>query len=115
MIKSAVVSKGYELYNLIDKAQDHVLKVLFSGGVIRGKKLQRGSIYRFEDIIDKQAESAAKTTSDELLLGASELCSLFKSLFPAKEAAKQSTSSLFSSHGSNYWNRFESVEEPTLP
>ena len=33
-----------------------MLNILFSGGVIRGKKLQRGSIYRFDDILDKKAE-----------------------------------------------------------
>jgi len=37
---------------LFSKAKDAVLKVLFSGGVIRGKKLQRGSVYNMGELID---------------------------------------------------------------
>jgi len=35
---------------LLSKAQDSVLRALFGGGVIRGVKLQRGSVYTFEDV-----------------------------------------------------------------
>ena len=39
MVKASAMTKGYELDDLLTKAKDSVLKVLFSGGVIRGKKL----------------------------------------------------------------------------
>jgi len=39
MVKASAMTKGYELDDLCTKAKDSVLKVLFSGGVIRGKKL----------------------------------------------------------------------------
>ena len=44
------------LYGKADKAlyqaKDSGLNVLFSGGVVKNKKLQRGNIYIFEDVID---------------------------------------------------------------
>lgn len=52
MVKASAMTKGYELDDLLTKAKDSVLKVLFSGGVIRGKKLQRGSVYVFADVIN---------------------------------------------------------------
>ena len=51
-----MITRSCELKGLLDRARDQVLNILFSGGVIRGKKLQRGSIYRFDDILDKKAE-----------------------------------------------------------
>ena len=50
MTKALALSKGYELENLLSKAKDDVMRVLFSGGVIRGKKLQRGSVYTFAEV-----------------------------------------------------------------
>ena len=52
MVKASAMTKGYELDDLIVKAKDSVLKVFFSGGVIRGKKLQRGSVFVFADVIN---------------------------------------------------------------
>lgn len=37
--KVAALTKGYELDDLLAKVKDKALQVLFSGGVIRGKKL----------------------------------------------------------------------------
>ena len=54
MVKASAMTKGYELDDLLTKAKDSVLKVLFSGGVIRGKKLQRGSVYVFADVINQK-------------------------------------------------------------
>lgn len=39
MIKANALTKGYELDNLLIQGRDSILQVLFSGGVIRGKKL----------------------------------------------------------------------------
>lgn len=50
MVKANAITKGYELDGLLSQGKDAVLKVLFSGGVIRGKKLQRGSVYIFNDV-----------------------------------------------------------------
>lgn len=52
LTKANALAKAIELQTLFDKAKDAVLKVLFSGGVIRGKKLQRGSVYVMNDLID---------------------------------------------------------------
>ena len=53
LTKANALAKAVELQTLFSKARDTVLKVLFSGGVIRGKKLQRGSVYILEDMIDQ--------------------------------------------------------------
>ena len=39
LMKANALAKAVELQSLFAKAKDAVLKVLFSGGVIRGKKL----------------------------------------------------------------------------
>ena len=52
LTKANALAKAIELQTLFFKARDAVLKVLFSGGVIRGKKLQRGSVYVMSDMID---------------------------------------------------------------
>ena len=54
LTKANALAKAIELQTLFAKARDAVLKVLFSGGVIRGKKLQRGSVYVMNDLIDQQ-------------------------------------------------------------
>ncbi len=56
MVKAMALTKGYELDDLLSKGKDPILQVLFSGGVIRGKKLQRGSIFVFDDVIGKKRE-----------------------------------------------------------
>lgn len=50
MTKAMALSKGYEMDMLLHKAKDDVMRVLFSGGVIRGKKLKRGSVYSLSEI-----------------------------------------------------------------
>lgn len=52
LTKANALAKSVELQSLFNKAKDAILKVLFSGGVIRGKKLQRGSVYVMSDLID---------------------------------------------------------------
>lgn len=54
LVKASAIAKAIELECLLGKAKDSVLKVLFSGGVVRGKKLQRGSVYVFGEEIDRQ-------------------------------------------------------------
>jgi len=39
MVKAQALSRGYELDSFLMKGKDSVLRILFSGGVIRGKKL----------------------------------------------------------------------------
>lgn len=55
LTKANALAKAVELQSLFSKAKDAILKVLFSGGVIRGKKLQRGSVYVLSDLIDQNA------------------------------------------------------------
>ena len=57
LTKATALARAVELQSLFAKARDAVLKVLFSGGVIRGKKLQRGSVYMMFDLVDSQAAS----------------------------------------------------------
>ena len=39
IVKASAITKASELNSLFTQGKDHVLKVLFSGGVIRDKKL----------------------------------------------------------------------------
>ena len=57
LVKASTIAKAIELEGLLQKARDSVLKVLFSGGVVRGKKLQRGSVYVFGDEVERQRTS----------------------------------------------------------
>jgi hypothetical protein len=57
MTKAIALAKGYELDTLLQKARDDVLRVLFGGGVIRGKKLQRGSVFTFAEIDTTSSQS----------------------------------------------------------
>ena len=57
LVKASTISKSVELEGLLQKAKDSVLKVLFSGGVVRGKKLQRGSVYVFGEEIERQRQT----------------------------------------------------------
>ena len=52
-IKSQTLTKGYALDKYLDEAKDSGLNVLFSGGVVKNKKLQRGNIFEFQDVLDK--------------------------------------------------------------
>lgn len=52
-VKAQTLTKGYALDEYLRQAKDSGLNVLFSGGVVKNKKLQRGNIYIFEDIIDQ--------------------------------------------------------------
>jgi hypothetical protein len=54
MVKAMALTKGYELDNLLVKAKDSILQVFFSGGVIRGKKLQRSSVLVFDEVADSK-------------------------------------------------------------
>ena len=53
-VKAQTLTKGYALDEYLQQAKDSGLNVLFSGGVVKNKKLQRGNIFMFEDIIDKR-------------------------------------------------------------
>ena len=50
LVKASALTKGYELDELLTKAKDAVLQVFFSGGVVRGKKLQRSNVLVFDDV-----------------------------------------------------------------
>ena len=64
MVKAQALTKGYELDELLSKAKDNALHVLFAGGVIRGKKLQRGSVYVFNDVIGKKNEGVKENQGE---------------------------------------------------
>ena len=52
-VKAQTLTKGYALDEYLQQAKDSGLNVMFSGGVVKNKKLQRGNIYIFEDILDQ--------------------------------------------------------------
>ena len=62
-IKSQTLTKGYALDKYLDEAKDSGLNVLFSGGVVKNKKLQRGNIFEFQDVLDKSKKSNMKSKS----------------------------------------------------
>lgn len=62
IVKASAIAKASELNSLCNQGQDHVLKVLFSGGVIRDKKLQRGSVYTFSEIVKSNETTSMEQT-----------------------------------------------------
>ena len=68
------------------------MNVLFSGGVVKNKKLQRGNIYIFEDVIEQQkmlkkkhskpADANPNDPTTEQIIKAYESVYLLKWLFP---------------------------------
>ena len=89
MVKASAMTKGYELDDLLAKGKDSVLKVLFSGGVIRGRKLQRGSVYLFNDVINQKTDRPRENPNEpstEQLKRAYETVYLLKWLFPPEQA-----------------------------
>jgi hypothetical protein len=73
--------------------------VLFSGGVVKNKKLQRGNIFEFEEVIDKKKQQQRKNKfepvaenpnepSTEQIIKAYETVYLLKWLFPETSVKK---------------------------
>ena len=100
--------------------------MLFSGGVVKNKKLQRGNVFEFEDIIeDSKTKMPSKPKSNEpspsQIVNAHESVYLLKWLFPEtsqdecrKIAPKKfpKFSEQFSSvAGHSYWDQFEIVDD----
>ena len=91
-VKSQTLTKGYALDEYLQQAKDSGLNVLFSGGVVKNKKLQRGNIFEFEDVIDsKGLKKGGKPSkmkenpnepSTEQIVKAYETVYLMKWLFP---------------------------------
>lgn len=94
-VKSQTLTKGYALDEYLQQAKDSGLNVLFSGGVVKNKKLQRGNIFEFQDVIDqnknpnrkakqsvpKQRENPNEPSTEEIVK-AYETVYLLKWLFP---------------------------------
>lgn len=85
MVKANAVTKGYELDTFLSKGKDSVLNVLFSGGVIRGKKLQRGSVYLFSDVNETETKEKSDAPSHEQLIKTYDTVYLLKWLCPPQE------------------------------
>ena len=128
LTKANALAKAVELQTLFSRARDAVMKVLFSGGVIRGKKLQRGSVYVMNDLIEQQRNSAQSTAAFALIDQQNmatfyERILLLKCIVSAPHATQQNEMrsgptqgfsklrQLFSAESaqSSYWNRFDSV------
>jgi hypothetical protein len=51
LVKALAMTKGYELDALLHSVKDPLLHILFSGGVIQHKKIQRGTVLLFTDMV----------------------------------------------------------------
>lgn len=110
IVKASAISKASELNSLFVAGKDHVLKVLFSGGVIRDRKLQRGSVYTFAEAVP----SDEKRGPTKELQTALESVALLKWLIRPEGDLQQAPSlkvlSMFEDSSQGYWSRFESVD-----
>ena len=123
-VKAQTLTKGYALDEYLQQAKDSGLNVLFSGGVVKNKKLQRGNIFMFEDIIDKKGLKGQKSKQPskykrvgenpnepgvEQIIKAYETVYLLKWLFP-ELAVKQYQQSI----GQNRKNKFPRFQDQFL-
>lgn len=89
IVKASAISKASELNHLFIAGRDHVLKVLFSGGVIRDKKLQRGSVYTFAEVSERN--TGVSSGSEDFVASLFESISLLKWLVPCPLQMSQTT------------------------
>ena len=131
MVKASVITKGLELNSLLSQGKDHVMKVLFSGGVIRGKKIQRGSVYTFSDIVQwggSEQRDGSSSLPEEKVLAQYEAINLLKFIVPMQQSAvkkiqqakfpkfnnefdSSSRTSPSTDTGSSYWSHFECIDD----
>jgi ribosome-associated protein YbcJ (S4-like RNA binding protein) len=120
MTKALVMAKGNELDTLLSKARDDIMRVLFGGGVIRGRKLQRGSVLTFADV-DTQFNGSVP--SKDAILRNYERIQLFQKAFPVEslQAAVQEGKTKYGnllklqghSASGGYWDSLTAVDKPT--
>jgi hypothetical protein len=67
-IKSIALSTAFDFESFIEKAKDPLLQVLFSGGVIRNKKLQRGTILQLNSASSKDFNAGEQIFSVSQLI-----------------------------------------------
>jgi len=129
VVKAQTLTKGYELDDLLIKAKDSVLQVLFAGGVVRQKKLQRGSVYVFDETVDKKTaaeEENPNAPSAEQILQAYETVYLLQFLIPEESLQRSLKSPIKKQKYKKfketfvpekvqeeavYWQRFENVDD----
>jgi hypothetical protein len=120
MTKALVMAKGNELDTLLSKARDDIMRVLFGGGVIRGRKLQRGSVLTFADL---DAQFTGSVPSKDAILRNYERIQLFQKAFPVESLhaslteGKSKYGNLLKLQGRNaldsYWDSVQAVDKPT--
>jgi len=81
MTKAIALARGYELDALLKKGGDDLLRIMFSGGVIRAKKLQRGSVLTFADTEGHQTQSIPDADQIGLMY---ESMNLLQRVFPGE-------------------------------
>jgi hypothetical protein len=113
VVKASAISKASELGSLFTAGGDHVLKVLFSGGVIRDKKLQRGSVFTFSEVVTGDGGKLS-----EELYPLFETISLLRWLMPSPQEVKLKSprltliSTFEDKPAASYWSLFEPIDEP---
>ncbi|CAK63622.1 unnamed protein product (macronuclear) [Paramecium tetraurelia] len=84
LIKASALSNAFELENLLNRGRDPLLEILFSGGIIKNKKLSKGSILTLQS-----SAQTSSTTNIETENQVRETVYLFNFLFPVPEKRKE--------------------------
>lgn len=118
MARAFALSRGNELDSLLSKAKDNVLRALFGGGVIRGTKLQRGSVYTFEDV-DLNSSVGVQMPH---MIQCYENNAFIQKIFPVQGLIKQISQKKFQqslnatqpkAFVNDYWAKIEAIDQPT--
>ena len=80
-LRSTALCQSFELEKLINKGSDPFLQILFSGGVFRNKKLQKGTIIQLNTSMRKPN---ANIKMDQQFNSMRETVYLFKFIFPSQ-------------------------------
>lgn len=109
LVKAQAVSNAFELENLLNKGREYLLQILFSGGVIRNKKLQKGSIIQFNSAAGAPFNQDIEYKAQEVR----ETVYLFNFLFPQQPDKRREFSKLSdflqNRKGDNYQARFPPI------
>ena len=129
LVKALALTKGFELDTLLHNIKDTLLTILFSGGIIRHKKLQKGPIITFNEIIPSNMLMSSPTNQKTSLQRAYETVYLLQLWIPKKEINNENslenkqnkkllkfprfTHTMFAmtKNKTDYFSRFESIDE----
>lgn len=86
LIKAMSLTRGFELDSLLNKSKGTLLEFFFTGGVIRGTKIQRGTILIFPEVhsqkSDREKKENPNSPSSEEVVRTYETVYIFQFLIP---------------------------------